>query len=90
MNCMLIYRELAELLRMIVLVGPQPLHQDVDSQTMPMMITDAFMALKKMSDNPQIDVNRAGLTGWSLGGGVALFTAWEPIQQLISPKLKLH
>ena len=58
------------------------------SVTMPMMINDAFMALKKLSDDPQIDVNRAGLTGWSLGGGVTLFSAWSPIQELISPDHK--
>ena len=58
------------------------------SVTMPMMINDAFMALKKISDDPQIDVNRAGLTGWSLGGGVTLFSAWSPIQELISPEHK--
>ena len=58
------------------------------SVTMPMMIIDAFMALKKMSDDPQIDVNRAGLIGWSLGGGVTLFSAWAPIQEFISPDYK--
>ena len=55
------------------------------SVTMPMMIHDAFMALKALSKDSQIDVNRAGLTGWSLGGGVTLFSAWSPIQEIISP-----
>ena len=56
--------------------------------TIPMMILDAFSALKELSEDENIDVNRAGLTGWSLGGGVTLFTAWSPIQEAISPNLK--
>ena len=56
--------------------------------TIPMMIHDAFMALNKLSENINIDANRAGLIGWSLGGGVTLFSAWSPIQEAISPDLK--
>jgi dienelactone hydrolase len=56
--------------------------------TMPMMVHDAFMALRRISEDDNIDVTRAGLTGWSLGGGVALFSAWSPIQELISPDIK--
>ena len=56
--------------------------------TIPMMIHDAFMALKKLSEDDSIDASRAGLTGWSLGGGVTLFAAWSPIQEAISPGLK--
>ena len=52
------------------------------------MIHDAFMALNKLSEDINIDANRAGLTGWSLGGGVTLFSAWSPIQEAISPDLK--
>ena len=58
------------------------------SVTIPMMIHDAFMALKKLSEDSNIDAMRAGLTGWSLGGGVTLFSAWSPIQEAISPDLK--
>ena len=56
--------------------------------TIPMMIYDAFRALNKLSKDKNIDANRAGLTGWSLGGGVTLFSAWSPIQEIISPDLK--
>ena len=58
------------------------------SVTIPMVIYDAFMALSKLSDDSAIDIERAGITGWSLGGGVALFTAWSPIQETISPNFK--
>jgi len=56
--------------------------------TIPMMIHDAFMALKKLSEDKNIDASRAGLTGWSLGGGVTLFSAWSPIREAISPDFK--
>ena len=56
--------------------------------TIPMMIYDSFRALNKLSEDINIDPNRAGITGWSLGGGVTLFSAWTPIQELISPNLK--
>jgi dienelactone hydrolase len=53
-----------------------------------MVVYDAFMALGKLSEDNNIDIKRAGITGWSLGGGVALFTAWSPIQEAISPNFK--
>ena len=56
--------------------------------TLPMVVYDAFMALGKLSEDNNIDTERAGITGWSLGGGVALFTAWSPIQEAISPNFK--
>ena len=55
------------------------------SVTTAMVVYDAFMALKELSQHGNIDIQRAGITGWSLGGGVALFTAWKPIQEAISP-----
>ena len=55
------------------------------SVTMAMMIYDAFMALETLSQDERIDPNHIGITGWSLGGGVALFSAWKPIQTIISP-----
>lgn len=55
------------------------------SVTIPMVIYDSFMALNKLSTYDNIDAERAGIVGWSLGGGVSLFTAWSPIQQAISP-----
>ena len=58
------------------------------SATIPMIIYDAFMALKELDKDPSIDVEKAGILGWSLGGGVALYSAWQPIQKAISPKYK--
>ena len=56
--------------------------------TIPMVLYDAFMALNKLADDKNIDIYNAGITGWSLGGGVTLFSAWSPIQEIISPNLK--
>ena len=58
------------------------------SVTTAMMIYDAFKALETLSNDSQIDADRTGIIGWSLGGGVALFTAWQPIQKAISPNHK--
>ena len=58
------------------------------SVTTAMVIYDAFMALDTLSRDDKIDADRIGITGWSLGGGVALFTAWQPIQNSISPNYK--
>ena len=55
------------------------------SCTTAMMILDSYKALEKISSDRRIDSDRVGITGWSLGGGVALFTAWEPVKNFLSP-----
>jgi len=55
------------------------------SATIPMIVHDAYMALEALSARENINIKRVGITGWSLGGGVALFSAWKPIKELISP-----
>ena len=49
------------------------------SVTMAMMILDVYRALEILSCDDRIDENNIAITGWSLGGGVALFSAWEPL-----------
>jgi len=56
--------------------------------TIPMVVHDAFMALNELSKKDNINPNKIAITGWSLGGGVALFSAWKPIIDAISPNLK--
>ena len=48
------------------------------------MVLDAYRALDKISLNPKIDKNRIAIMGWSLGGGVALFSGWIPLIQKIN------
>ena len=68
---------------------------DVDGQdgtqvevTTAMMILDSYRALEDISNNPLIDQNKVAITGWSLGGGVALFSAWKPLKEAINKDLK--
>jgi len=49
------------------------------SVTMAMMVLDVYRALEILSRDDRIDENNIAITGWSLGGGVALFSAWEPL-----------
>tara|TARA_Y100001960_G_scaffold239901_1_gene253151 strand:- start:20 stop:982 length:963 start_codon:yes stop_codon:yes gene_type:complete len=56
--------------------------------TMPMMILDSYRALDKLANHPQIDKDKIAITGWSLGGGVSLFSAWEPVYNAINSENK--
>ena len=53
--------------------------------TTAMMILDSYKALDKLSEHPNIDSKRAALTGWSLGGGTALLSGWNPLINAINP-----
>ncbi len=60
----------------------------VDNQMMvthAMMLTDAFQALQLLQTHPLIDGSRIAITGWSLGGTVALYAAWSPIAEALAP-----
>ncbi|RPH04969.1 MAG: hypothetical protein CBC06_005685 [bacterium TMED46] len=62
------------------------------SVTTAMMILDAYKALEILTDDPRIDISNVAITGWSLGGGVALFSAWEPLVSAIDvePMFSAH
>jgi dienelactone hydrolase len=47
------------------------------------MVLDAYRALDKLSLHPKIDKSRIAIMGWSLGGGVALFSGWMPLIEKI-------
>ena len=47
--------------------------------TSAMMILDSYLALEVLSSHPNIDGQKAGITGWSLGGTVSLYSAWMPL-----------
>ena len=57
------------------------------SVTIAMMIHDGYMLLEQIDNIKNLDSDRVAVTGWSLGGGVTLFSAWKPIQEKISPDL---
>ena len=52
--------------------------------TTAMVILDSYRALETLSSHPNIDTNRAGITGWSLGGAVSLYAAWLPLVNAIN------
>ncbi|SVC06273.1 uncharacterized protein METZ01_LOCUS259127, partial [marine metagenome] len=56
------------------------------SVTTAMMILDAYRGLDELIQDPRIDPRRVAVTGWSLGGGVALFSAWMPVIEAIAPE----
>ena len=51
------------------------------------MVLDAYRALEVLSNHPNIDKNNVSITGWSLGGGVTLFSAWLPLKNAITKNL---
>lgn len=55
------------------------------SVTTAMMILDSYRALDILCEHPQIDAEKVAVTGWSLGGGVALYSGWNPIINAINP-----
>ncbi len=59
--------------------------EDQMKVTYAMMLTDVFQALRMLSTHPAIDPARIGIAGWSLGGTVALYSAWEPIAEALAP-----
>ncbi len=56
--------------------------------TIASMILDAYRAFEKLASHPRIDKERVSITGWSLGGGVTLFSAWIPLKNIINKNLK--
>ena len=55
--------------------------------TTAMMILDAYRAFEVLAEHPRIDKNKVSITGWSLGGGVTLFSAWLPLKEAINKEL---
>ena len=47
--------------------------------TIATVILDAYRALDVLANRPEIDSKNVAITGWSLGGGVTLFSGWQPI-----------
>ena len=56
--------------------------------TTAMMILDVYRSFEILANHPNIDKDRVALTGWSLGGGVTLFSGWEPLKEAIGIDLK--
>jgi len=57
-----------------------------DEVTIAAIVLDSYRALDVLSQHPKIDENNIAITGWSLGGGVSLFSGWKPVIKAINPK----
>ena len=63
----------------------------VDDQltvTHAMMIVDAFRVRQVLEKDPRI--GKIGISGWSLGGTVALYSAWSPIIEILGQPFDAH
>ena len=58
------------------------------SVTHAMMLVDAFSARNALAQDPRI--GKIGITGWSLGGTVALYSAWSPIIEILGAPFDAH
>ena len=56
--------------------------------TVAAMVFDAYKALETLSEHKSIDKDKVSITGWSLGGGVTLFSAWNPIIKTLGESVK--
>jgi len=58
------------------------------SVTHAMMLVDAFRARTLLQQDPRI--GKIGISGWSLGGTVALYSAWSPIIDMLGTPFDAH
>ena len=63
----------------------------VDDQltvTHAMMLVDAFRTRSLLEQDSRI--GKIGITGWSLGGTVALYAAWSPVNEILGTPFDAH
>ena len=58
------------------------------SVTHAMMLVDAFRTRSVLEQDPRI--GKIGIAGWSLGGTVALYSAWSPIIDILGTPFDAH
>ncbi|MCP5056702.1 MAG: alpha/beta hydrolase fold domain-containing protein [bacterium] len=72
----------------------QSIVEDQMAVTAAMLLVDAYGALEKLASHPEIDPTRIGVTGWSLGGTVALYAAHESLREALvgvdGPRFAAH
>ena len=56
--------------------------------TVAAIVFDAYKALETLSKHPLIIKEKISITGWSLGGGVTLFSAWNPIKETLGNNIQ--
>ncbi len=58
------------------------------SVTHAMMLVDVFRTRSALAQDPRI--GKIGIAGWSLGGTVALYSAWSPIIEILGEPFDAH
>ena len=58
------------------------------SVTHAMMLVDAFRTQSALAQDPRI--GKIGISGWSLGGTVSLYSAWSPIIEILGAPFDAH
>jgi len=58
------------------------------SVTHAMMLVDVFRTRSALAKDPRI--GKIGIAGWSLGGTVALYSAWSPIIEILGSAFDAH
>lgn len=58
------------------------------SVTHSMMLVDAFRTRSMLEQDPRI--GKIGIAGWSLGGTVALYSAWSPLIEILGTPFDAH
>ena len=58
------------------------------SVTHAMMLVDVFRTRSALAKDPRI--GKIGIAGWSLGGTVALYSAWSPIIEILGSPFDAH
>ena len=53
-------------------------------------VVDGLFALQAVADHPKVDPNRIGIQGYSYGGMVAFFTAYEGLANIVDAKYAAH
>ena len=53
-----------------------------------MMLVDAFRTRAVLEQNPKI--GKIGISGWSLGGTVALYSSWSPLVEILGTPFDAH
>ena len=55
--------------------------------TTAMMVLDSYRSYESLQKHYNIKGDKIAITGWSLGGGVSLFSAWKPLNDAINKEV---
>ena len=86
-----IYREMGIATFEVKSFASRGIESTVGSQvevTMAAMMLDVYRAFEILAKDSRIDRDKVAITGWSLAGGVTLFSGWLPAKNAMNSDLK--